>query len=262
MQQKGQRMARSVVGTVAALWRYPVKSMLGEALESTAVTAHGVVGDRAYALQDVQSGRIVSAKNPQKWAKLLEFRAAFTESPAQETLPPVRISLPNGGSVTSGEADVGRVLSGWLDRDVQLLTSAPDTASLDQYWPDIAGTAHQETVTELFMPPGTFFDSCSIHAITTATLAKLQTLYPEGQFEPCRFRPNILIAPTSDAPAFVEDAWVGSVLAIGDRVRLSIDTACPRCVVTTLAQSGLPGDLGILRTTAQHNNVIAGIRTS
>ncbi len=255
-------MVRMIVGSVATLWRYPVKSMLGEELEASEITERGLLGDRAYALLDVESGRVASAKNPKKWAKLLSFQATYTETPARETLPPVRVSLPDGGSVVSEAIDTSSILSGLLGREVQLLASAPQTASLDQYWPNVEGTAYQEAITELVLPSGTFFDSCSIHALTTATLAKLQSLYPEGHFEPCRFRPNILIKPVADGAAFVEDAWVGRVLAIGDDVRLSIDTACPRCVVTTLAQAGLPNDLGILRTTAQHNNVIAGIRAS
>ncbi|MBW4692949.1 MAG: MOSC domain-containing protein [Lyngbya sp. HA4199-MV5] len=255
-------MARSLVGSIETLWRYPVKSMLGEELEASEVTKHGLLGDRAYALLDVQSGRVASAKNPKRWAKLLDFQAAYTETPERETLPPVRVSLPDGGSVLSEAIDTSRILSGLLDREVQLLTAAPATASLDQYWPNVEGTAHQEAITELVLPPGTFFDSCPIHAITTATLACLQELYPEGQFDLRRFRPNLLIKPVSDEATFVEDAWVGGVLAIGEEVRLSIDTACPRCVVTTLAQAGLPNDLGILQTTAKHNNVIAGIRAS
>ncbi|MBW4582319.1 MAG: MOSC domain-containing protein [Tildeniella nuda ZEHNDER 1965/U140] len=255
-------MVRSLVGSVATLWRYPVKSMLGEELEASEVTEQGLLGDRAYALLDTQSGRVASAKNPKKWAKLLSFQAAYTAMPMREALPPVTVSLPDGGSVTSEAIDTSSILSGLLGRDVQLLSSAPQTASLDQYWPNVEGTAHQETTTELVLPPGTFFDSCFVHAITTATLARLQELYPDGQFDLRRFRPNILIKPIADEASFVEDAWVGSVLAIGDKVRLSIDTACPRCVVTTLAQAGLPNDLGILQTTAKHNNVIAGIRAS
>ena len=255
-------MARSLVGSIETLWRYPVKSMLGEELEASDVTERGLLGDRAYALLDVQSGRVASAKNPKKWAKLLAFQAAYTAIPERETLPPVRVALPDGGSVMSEAIDTSSILSGLLGREVQLLSSAPKTVSLDQYWPSVEGTAHQEAITELVLPSGTFFDSCSIHALTTATLATLQSLYPEGQFDLRRFRPNLLIKPVSDDASFVEDAWVGSVLAIGNDVRLSIDTACPRCVVTTLAQAGLPNDLGILRTAAQHNNVIAGIRAS
>ncbi|MGA7954361.1 MAG: MOSC N-terminal beta barrel domain-containing protein [Gloeobacterales cyanobacterium] len=256
-------MGRELVGSISSLWRYPIKSMLGEELESTEVTSQGLLGDRAYALLDRDSGKIASAKNPKKWAKLLDFQATFTKPLSnREFLPPVKVVLPDGNSITNEAPEASNVLSSVLGREVQLLASAPAAASLEQYWPSVEGTAHQEAVTQLYMPPGTFFDSCSIHAITTATLTRLQELYPEGQFEPCRFRPNLVIESPSREGAFLENDWVGGILAIGEEVRLSISTVCPRCVVTTLAQSGLPNDLNILRTTARYNNVIAGIRTS
>lgn len=256
-------MVREVVGAIASLWRYPVKSMLGEEIEVSNVTTRGLAGDRAYALLDAQSGKVASAKNPRKWAKLLDFQASLTAMPQDyESLPSVKVSLPNGDSITSEAPEVNQVLSTALGREVELLSCPPEAPTLEQYWPSVEGTAHQDAVTQLLMPTGTFFDSCSIHAMTTATLARLQELYPEGEFERCRFRPNFIIEPTSNEIAFLEDEWVGGILAIGETVRLSIDTACPRCVVTTLAQSGLPEDLNILRTTARYNNVIAGIRMS
>lgn len=256
-------MVRELVGSIASLWRYPVKSMLGEELQTSEVTAHGLLGDRAYALLDVNSGKIASAKNPKKWAKLLEFQATFVATLHEsESVPPVNIDFPDGTSMTSTAPDASKILSTLLGQDVQILAAAPEAASLDQYWPPVEGTAYQDAVTQLSLPSYTFFDSCPIHAITTATLARLQELYPEGQFDPRRFRPNLVIEPTSRAITFLEDDWVGGILAIGETVRLSINTACPRCVVTTLAQSGLPDDLNILRTTARYNNVIAGIRTS
>jgi len=237
--------------------------MLGEQLETVDVIPTGLLGDRAYALWDRQTQRIASAKNPKKWAKLLEFQATLVDLPhPQAAMPPVRFALPDGNEATSNDSNIDRILSQLLGRDVELLTTVPETPSLDQYWPDLEGAANRDTITQLFMPAGTFFDSCSIHAITTATLARLQQLYPEGQFEPARFRPNLPIEPTVTDSTFVENDWVGSQMTIGDEVCLSIDTACPRCVVTTVAQSNLPTDLDILRTTAQHNNSIAGIRAS
>jgi uncharacterized protein YcbX len=81
-------------GTVVALWRYPVKSMLGEELNSSYVTERGVVGDRTYAVVDKQTGKIASAKNPRKWGKLFDFRSIFADSPNDGTkdIPPVRIA--------------------------------------------------------------------------------------------------------------------------------------------------------------------------
>ena len=256
-------MVRKLVGSIASVWRYPVKSMLGEKLNASEVTVHGLLGDRAYALLDVPSGKVASAKNPKKWAKLLEFQATFAETPHQDqSIPPVKIFLPEGNSITSEAPDINEILSNSLGTEVKFLSAAPEAASLDHYWPAVEGTTHQDVMTQIVMPPGTFFDACSIHAITTATLARLQELYPEGQFEPCRFRPNLVIEPTSREIKFLEDDWVGGILAIGEAVRLTIDKPCPRCVVTNLAQPGLPEDKNILLTTARYNKVIAGIRTS
>ncbi|NUN63956.1 MOSC domain-containing protein [Pseudanabaena biceps] len=256
-------MTRILVGVVSSLWRYPVKSMLGEKLDEVDVVSKGILGDRAYALWDRETERVASAKNPKKWAKLLGFQAGFVSSPQpQASMPSVKFALPDGSTATSDNTDINTTLSQAVGRDVQLLTSAPEAPSLDQYWPDIEGALNREVITQLFMPSGTFFDSCPIHAITTATLAHLKNIYPEGAFEPCRFRPNILIEPIDTEAKFIEDDWVGSKMFVGDQVCLSIDTACPRCVVTTIAQSGLPTDLNILRTTTKHNKTIAGIRTS
>jgi MOSC domain-containing protein len=69
------------VGSVVSLRRYPVKSMMGEELNAADVTARGLLGDRAYALLDPSNGHVVSAKNPRKWAKLFDCRAAFVEPP-------------------------------------------------------------------------------------------------------------------------------------------------------------------------------------
>ena len=159
-----------LVGHVQALWRYPVKSMLGERLQQLEVDRRGVVGDRAYALWDPQALRVASAKSPR--------------------------------------------------RSVTLLDQAPAGASLDQYWPQVEGRAFQDVTNELMLPQGTFFDACPIHAISTATLA------------------------------------------IGDNLVLRVDGGCPRCVITTLAQGSLPESLEILRATARHNQVTAGIRLS
>ena len=60
----------TTAGRVVSLWRYPVKSMLGEQLNSSYVTEHGLLGDRAYALIDQKTGKVASAKNPRKWGKL------------------------------------------------------------------------------------------------------------------------------------------------------------------------------------------------
>jgi uncharacterized protein YcbX len=119
--------------------------------------------------------------------------------------------------------------------------------------------AHRDTITNEAMPEGTFFDLAVIHILTTATIDRLRELYPQGRFEVRRFRPNIVVEPSSGEEGFVEDDWVGKTLVIGDEVRIDITEPCPRCVMTTLPQGDLPKDPGILRTAAQHNQVNVGV---
>src|SRR5947207_14896161 len=108
------------VGTVGALWRYPVKSMQGEGLNASAVGERGLLGDRAHALLDAADGKVGSAKNPKKWPGLFRFRAAYTEPPAPGgTLPPVRITLPEGTTTLSPAADRARPVPGALGRPVR-----------------------------------------------------------------------------------------------------------------------------------------------
>ena len=251
---------QGVVASVVSLWRYPVKSMMGEELNAVEITERGLLGDRAYALMDPSSGKVASAKNPRKWGKLFDFRATFVESSgAAQSTSPVRITLPNGASITSGQSDADQILSKVLGRDVKLCAPAPKTPSLEEYWPDMDGLAHRDTITDEAMPPETFFDLAVVHLLTTATLDRLRELYPQGRFEVRRFRPNIVVEPTVGEKNFVEDTWIGRTLAIGEEVRLSITGPCPRCVMTTLPQGDLPRDTGILRAAARHNQVNVGV---
>src|SRR5205809_1950033 len=97
------------VGSVVSLWRYPVKSMMGEELNAAEVTDRGLLGDRAYALVDRSDGKVASAKNPRKWSQLFDFRAAFVDPPRPGAkLPPVRITLPEGTVVSSEQSDANQ----------------------------------------------------------------------------------------------------------------------------------------------------------
>ena len=256
-------MPNATQGSVASLWRYPVKSMQGEELTATEVTERGLLGDRAYALIDSVDGKAATAKQPKKWPTLFGFRATFVEPPRPDaSVPPVRITLPDGTTATSQQADLNELLSTALSRPVKLNAAGRGDAgrvNAEEYWPDMEGLDFRDTVTDFTLPAGTFFDCATVHLLTTATLDRLHQLYPQGRFEIPRFRPNIVVAPASAEMDFVENAWIGRTLAIGDAVRLSITGPCGRCVMTTLAQGDLPADPGILRTAAQHNKVNVGI---
>ena len=261
------------IGAVVSLWRYPVKSMMGEELHAAQVGDYGLLGDRVYALLDRADGKVATAKNPRKWPHLFAFRATLSEPPGSSAQwPPVRITLPDGTVITSEHGDLSQVLSQTLNRQVTLAATershvvgvqssvpAAWTGYAEEYWPDMAGLDHRDTVTDFALPTGTFFDCATVHLLTTATLNRLRDFYPQGRFEIQRFRPNIVVDSGMDTPSFVENAWIGHTLAIGDEVRLHITGPCGRCVMTTLAQGDLPQDSEILRTAVQHNQGHVGV---
>ena len=184
----------------------------------------------------------------------------------------VRITLPDGTTVTSDQGDLNQILSGVLHREVMLgaswrghegvvESSFPTswTAKAEEYWPDMEGLDYRDTVTDFGLPEGTFFDCAAVHVLTTATIDWLRELYPQGRFEVRRFRPNVVAEIADGVKDFVENAWIGHTLALGSEVRLNITGPCPRCVMTTLPQGDLPKDPGIHRAAAQHNRVNVGV---
>ena len=260
--------AQTCIGRVVALWRYPVKSMLGEELNATGVTERGLLGDRMYGLVDRADGKVATAKNPRTWPTLFDYRAAFVDPPScNAPTPPVRITMPDGTTVTTTQWDRDQVLSQALHREVTLTATdqreGENVVSVsEKYWLDMEDPDYRDTVTDFELPAGTFFDCGVVHLLTTATLDRMRALYPEGRFEVRRFRPNIVVEVANDATDFVENGWTGQTLAIGDEVRLHITKLCTRCVMTTLAQGDLPKDVGILRTVARHNQVHLGVYAS
>ncbi len=246
-------------GTVATLWRYPVKSMRGEELNAAEITLKGMAGDRGYAVIDAVSGKIASAKHPKKWGRLFDCRALLAPMRTNGQEGSLYVMLPDGTWATGGSADLEARLSAILQRAVRLTAVVPASPQLEEYWPDVQGRTRQNAVTDEALPTGTFFDSALVHLMTTSTLNALRRLYPEGRFETRRFRPNLVVTSAETAPPFVENEWIDRILAIGGEVRMKVTGPCPRCVMTTLPQGDLPEDPGILRTAVQHNRAAVGI---
>jgi len=246
------------LGRLLSIHRYPVKSMMGEELNASAVGAKGLRGDRSYALGDSVTGKVASAKNPSKWPNLFEFRADYPAPLNGGALPPVRITFPDGGARLSGETGLDEALSASVGRPVRLLGAAPPRGTLEEYWPDVEGLARRDEVTDEAIPTETFFDCAAVHLLTTATLAELRRLYPGGQIETRRFRPNLVIGTPPEIVGFPEGGWTDRLVLIGDEVKLKVTGPCGRCVMTTLAQGDLPRDVGVLRAAAKYNQAQVG----
>ena len=274
----------ATLGSVASLWRYPVKSMQGDSFESLPVDERGIVGDRGWAVRDEVRGGIRGAK---KIAGLTRLRARYLDEPTPEARSPhVEITAPDGEQVRTDEPEVNERVSQFLDHDVTLwplrpatdlehyLRGAPDTDDMDAELRAIFGRTPDEPLPsfegmplDVLMtyesPPGTYFDAFPIHVVTDRSLATLAALTEGPDADARRFRPNLVVAVAEDVDGdFPEQTWVGRKLHVGDVV-LEVTASCPRCVVVTRALDDLPENPQVLRTVvrdaAQNVGVYANV---
>jgi hypothetical protein len=212
--------------------------------------------------------RLVSAKRPKRYGALLDCQARFLSAPTEQTpSPPIEVTFPDGSVVRDDEAELTRRTTELLGREVRLLASAPDGLALEELWPKLGGFGPDALADAMQLEPpdsagdrivgvpvamaapGTMLDLAALHVLATSTLATLAAEHPDGDWDPRRMRPNILIEDDDDEPTN-EDDWLGCDLHIGDEVVIHVVGPTPRCVMTTLAQPGLPRDPDVLRAIA------------
>lgn len=231
--------------TVAALRRYPVKSMLGEDLETACLTEAGFEGDRAVGVIDRSTGNVATAKHPRLWRGLLAFTGQWNEgSPG--------ITLPDGTSVAADDPAAGEILSELLGRDVHLSTTRPARAAVGRPAPEDVIEAGEDADVPYEMleigggtPGANFVDYAPVHIITSATLKDVGA-------EMIRYRPNLVL--DTDGPPFAENEWTGREITIGT-VRLTVILPTPRCAVPTLAHGALPRRPDAVRTLLERNRI-------
>ena len=267
----------TVVGRVAELWRYPVKSMGGEQLERCALGERGVPGDRGWALRDEAAGEIRGAK---KMPVLMRCRARYDAEPDGERIPPASMTFPDGSVVRTSDVDVNARLSALVDRQVTLWPvqpaaardhyrrGLPDHADMEIELRQVFGRLPEEPLPDLsVIPPelfeftsplGTYFDAFPIHLLTTASLRALATRNPSAQFDRRRFRPNILIEALAADSGLIEFDWCGRQVRVGGTV-LAITIQAMRCSMTTHAAGDLPKDPSVLRTIVRDSNQNLGV---
>ena len=230
---------------VESLRRYPVKSMLGETVDSLSVDEGGAEGDRRLALIDTETGHVASAKQARLWRGLLKCTAKADTGR-------VSIGLPDGTNVTADDPGVDDVLSRLVGRPVRLVSQRPDGATLERPDPEkllelgLDAEVGGRILKIAQATPGvSFTDEAPLHAITTATLEHIGV-------EALRYRPNLVIATPSGYPPYGENDWVGREIVVGE-ARLRALTATSRCVVPTLEHGSLPRAPQALRTPAAEN---------
>ncbi|SEO99285.1 MOSC domain-containing protein [Amycolatopsis saalfeldensis] len=233
---------------IAKMWRYPVKSMLGEEVAEAGFAASGVDGDRRFALIDDVTGLVATAKHPRLWRDLLKFSAAAGGGGA-------RITSPSGWTLDAGDPAVDGLLSTALGRSVRMSAERPEAATVERPAPeDVLAQGVEAEVAAATLeigqgsPGSTFVDYAPVHLITTATVGEVGT-------EHVRYRPNLLIETPPGTRPHVENDWVGGEVRLGGEVVLRIVLPTPRCAVPTLEHGGLPRDPHAVRALLAGNRV-------
>ncbi len=208
---------------VAALTRYPVKSVVGEDLDEVRVDERGLDGDRLWAVRD-PDGKLGSGKSSRRFRKmdgLLALSASYDG-------PTPVVAFPDGRSVRGDDPAIHQELSRHVGRDVRL--------------------AREDDVPH--------FDEAALHLLTTSSLARITRDYG-STVDPRRARANVLVDNGTD-PRFDEQDWVGRTLTIGDVV-LEVLRPMVRCVMVTMPQVDLPEERGLLARIGEVNETSLGL---
>jgi uncharacterized protein YcbX len=265
------------IGQVAELWRYPVKSLGGVQVEQVDLGERGVLGDRLWAVRDLDRDVTASARQlPVLLTATARYPAPVPPDAGPGNVPEVEISFPDGTVLSSSDDGVHAKLSELAGRDVRLtalppaedtslhkLTAAERSDTMSPGWLRAAfGMSEDEKLPDLSMvrvsdmvnftrystPPGMFVDLAPIHVMTKTSLATIGAEIG-SDLDVRRFRPNILLTldnPDDDLP---ESHWTGARVVLGEAA-LNVLMPTIRCVVPSRAQPGFEVDRRITKAVA------------
>ncbi|AQT79998.1 sulfurase [Mycolicibacterium litorale] len=267
-------------GRITSIWRYPVKSMLGERLPEAQIGELGLHADRTWAVRDTETDVTTSAK---RLPGLLWCTARYAQNPPPEAgpghAPEVIIGFPDGTEVSSSDPAVHQQLSRYLDHSVEL-RALPPIDQREQYRAPMAtktdlraifGLDDDEPLPDLSMfpvrklaeisryatPVGSYVDAYPVHIVTEQSLATMAGLAPGSDFDIRRFRPTIVVDSPSES-AHPEWDWCGGTVHAPDaELQPLIPTI--RCVMPSHEQPELKRDREITRTIAAHSRRCLGV---
>ncbi|MFL5780106.1 MAG: MOSC domain-containing protein [Thermoleophilaceae bacterium] len=270
----------TLAGSVAEIWRYPVKSMGGERLARSAIATQGLHADRMWAVRDVELDTFTTAR---RWPKLLQCSARFAEDPAARPAGPgdvleVIVTFPDGSELSSSDPAMDDQLSELIGNPARL-ESLPPLSEKGRYrtpQPTKADLRRQfaipdgEPIPDFSMfpvrklaelaryatPVGALHDAYPILLMTRASLRAMAERAPGSQFDVRRFRPNVLV--DRDGAELAEFGWCGGRLRAPD-VAFDAEIPALRCSIPTREQPGLPADPDVLRTINAHADHCLGV---
>lgn len=267
-----------VVGTVKELWRYPVKSMGGEKVESTEILKQGLFADRGWAVRDDDIGEI---KGGRKLPRLMGCNARYIEQPkiSDSALPGVEITFPDKTVLTDTDPELQQKLSQFLKRPASLwplqkssnwahyrLEKMMTSKELMRQFasptrPDLSEISLLKLLELSFFatPVGRYYDAYPLHLMTTDSLQYMADVSPQADYDVRRFRPNILIdTHLSNEQGLSEFQWIGGKLHIGD-VIIKISARTVRCSMPAQPQMACHKDSKVVKGLIDHSDRHLGV---
>ena len=222
-------VAPVTLGEIAALYRYPVKSMRGESLEAASLGWYGLEGDRRLALRRLNERGGFPWLTAGRFPELLSFGPERAEGAEADALP-AYVRTPEGQALPLfGEA---------LAAEVTRRFGAP---------------------VEMMQLSQGIFDDAAISVIAADTVREIGRL-AGADADVRRFRPNILVRSTRGVP-FEEDDWVGGVLTFGDgdeAPAVTVTKRDVRCAMVNIDPDG-GSTPAILKAVVRANENNAGV---
>ncbi len=258
---------------VSEIWRYPVKSLGGELLTTADVGAEGVNGDRVWALVDDETGNVASAKRSRLWGDLLMCRARLLEGEVPDDLASLVIEFPDGTELTGDDPKTLIRFSQLTGRAARLQYATDAAKTMEMEWvPESqAGMEKAVEITSSLVqqdddsdiPVGAvptggassrYHDLAPLHILTTSSIRALAEDEMSVRVAGRKYRPNLVVGDGHWSAGYVEDAWMGKQIYVGDLV-LWPTTPVSRCVMITLAHRDTPRDRMALRRVAEDHRV-------
>jgi uncharacterized protein YcbX len=207
---------------ITHLWRYPVKSLGGEALEAAQVEHTGIRYDRSFRLIDQHPHRQGKPLTGRELPGMLGYRASASNGG-------VAVRTPDGATIAAGER-LAAAMHAALGRPMSI----------------------EPLVTEAYP----FFDDCDLLICNAASVRALEREMGIA-VNPLRFRPSILL-DGADATPFVEDTWVGARVEVG-AVALEIVQRNVRCAMTNIDPDTCVVDPAYLKHLVQRHEQCFGV---
>lgn len=248
---------------ISEIWRYPVKSLGGEPMDTATVESDGLRGDHMWAVVDVETGRVASAKRAKLWGALLRCEARLLDDTDLADLGALEIVMPDGATLRGDGRHTASTLSAYIGREVELRSPTSVSRVMEMEWVAESRIGMEAAVEASSLnavqdrdsdvpvgavptggPNERFYDIAPLHVVTTSSMNALVTGSAEGATR--RFRPNIVVGDADWDAGWVEDAWVAQRVRLG-AVEAVVRMPTGRCVMINLPHHRLPPDRQTLR---------------